>query len=155
MDKLQKKKPCRTEKKGIVRWNGCHLQPTVPNGCHLLFYRRKSITTAKLRTFQSKLASNTQTALAGKIVLAANKTEKTCTAHANHISNTQNHQTGNQDIMIKQRKRNTTFLLKLMPIAPNNSKWMPLAISRKRKSIITANKEHSSLLSSNTQTTLM
>ena len=76
-------------------------------------------------------------------------------AHANHISNTQNHQTGNQDIMIKQRKRNTTFLLKLMPLAPNNSKWMPLAISRKRKSIITANKEHSSLLSSNTQTTLM
>ena len=31
-------------------------------------------------------------------------------AHANHISNTQNRQTGNQDIMIKQRKRNTEII---------------------------------------------
>jgi hypothetical protein len=33
--------------------------------------------------------------------------------------------------MTEQRKSTTTFLLKLMPLAPNNSKWMPLAISLK------------------------
>ena len=53
-------------------------------------------------------------------------------AHANHISNTQNHQTGNQDIMIKQRKRNTTFLLKLMPLAPNNSRQIGCKLQTNR-----------------------
>jgi len=33
--------------------------------------------------------------------------------------------------MTEQRKSTTTFLLKLMPLASNNSKWMPLAISLK------------------------
>jgi len=37
------------------------------------FAERKSIITAKLRTFQSKLASNRQSALAGKAFLVANE----------------------------------------------------------------------------------
>jgi hypothetical protein len=56
--------------------------------------------------------------------------------------------------MTKQRKSTTTFLLKLMPLAPNNSKWMPLAFSLKGGSIITAKQEPSSLLTFNTQTAL-
>jgi len=67
---MTKQKRRRSNTMFLLKWISLHL--TIANERHY-FAERKSIITAKLRTFQSKLASNRQPALAGKAFLAANE----------------------------------------------------------------------------------